>query len=221
MFEQYGDAVAGHVAEVGAGIGTFAARILERSPVSLLLVEPEAACARRLRDRWDGESRVTVAEEALPGSEALRARKGEFDLVVCQNVLEHVYDDWGAVAEMAAGLKPGGQLTVLVPAHPSLFGNLDRAYGHHRRYTQGSLLARLKAAGLEVGDVYAFNLLGVPAWWTRKHRSSPSIEPHLLRAFDTLLYVWRPVEERLRLPWGLSVVAHARKPSGSDPHNVD
>jgi hypothetical protein len=32
-----------------------------------------------------------------------------------------------------------------------------------------------------------------------------------LALYEALLRVWRPVEDRFRFPWGLSVIAHARR----------
>jgi SAM-dependent methyltransferase len=212
MFAQYADAVGGGVAEVGAGIGTFSRRILDAGVDRLLLLEPDPTCAQRLRERFDRSPEVEVAEEGVPGSPALEARAGELDLVVSQNVLEHVADDAGAVSAMARALRPGGRLTLLVPAHPRLYGPLDRGYGHHRRYTAESLRRLVAGAGLEVLDVHAFNLLGIPGWWAQNRRRHPSVGAGSLRAYEALLKAWRPVEERVRPPWGLSVIAHARRP---------
>ena len=62
---------------------------------------------------------------------------------------------------MARALRPGGQLALLVPAHPRLYGNLDRAYGHYRRYTRSRVEQLVAGAQLELVDLYSFNLLGI------------------------------------------------------------
>jgi hypothetical protein len=67
-------------------------------------------------------------------------------------------------------------------------------------------------AGLELADLYSLNLLGVPGWWLNRFRRSPQIGRTSLRAYEALLHIWRPIERRWRPPWGLSLVAHARKP---------
>ena len=51
------------------------------------------------------------------------------------NVLEHIPDDAAAVRRFRQVLPPGGKLVVLVPALPQLFGSIDEAVGHYRRYT--------------------------------------------------------------------------------------
>lgn len=214
MYEQYLPLVGGEVAEVGAGIGTFSERLAAHPGVSrLLLMEPEPACAEVLARSFENDERVTVARETLPDSRALSARAGHIDFLLCQNVLEHIALEGPAVRAMADALRPGGHLTLLVPAHPRLYGNLDRTYGHHRRYTRERLRGVLADAGLEIEDLYSFNLLGVPGWWLNRFRRSPGISRTSLKAYEALLQLWQPVERRHRPPWGLSLIAHARKPA--------
>lgn len=201
--------VRGHVAEVGAGIGTFSERILAAGAERLLAVEPDPACAAELERRFGGDPRVEIAREELPGAPSLAA--GGFDLVVCQNVLEHVRDDAAAVETMAAALAPGGRLALLVPAHPRLYNSLDTAYGHHRRYTPQRLGELAEGAGLEVTALRHFNLLGVPGWWLKGRLRARGIGRASFGAYEALLLPWAPIERRLRPRWGLSLILHARK----------
>jgi SAM-dependent methyltransferase len=213
MFEQFAGRTGPRVAEVGAGIGTFSERLLGVPGVEhLLLVEPEPACAAVLDGRLGGDPRVAVVREELPEAPTLTAGEGTFDLVVCQNVLEHLEDHEAAMAAMARALRPGGWLVLLVPAHPRLFGSLDRRYGHCRRYTRELVRDLVSEAGLELADLYSFNLLGVPGWWVTGKRSAPSIGARALAVYEAMLKVWGPIERRLRPPVGLSLVAHARRP---------
>lgn len=211
MFDQYASAATGRVAEVGAGIGTFTGRIIDGGADSVLAIEPDPVCHRRLQQTFKDDPRVEAVAETLPDSASLAAMDRSLDLVVSQNVLEHIADDAAAMTAMAAAVRPGGHLVALVPAHPRLFGELDRRFEHHRRYTRESLRRLVELAGLEVTDVRAFNLLGVPGWWVQSRRSNPSLDERSLAAYEALLRVWRPVEDRVRFPWGLSVIAHARR----------
>lgn len=210
MFSQFADLVRGRVVEVGAGIGTYSQRILDRGVDELLLVEPEAACAQRLEERFGERADVTVARETLPGSAAIAARRGAADFVLCQNVLEHVADHEGALAEMAGALAPGGALGLLVPAHPRLYGALDRRFGHVRRYRARDLRALAAGAGLGVEALYPFNALGVLGWLAKSRRRSPSLDPASLRAYELLLPAYRWVEALHHPPFGLSLVLRAR-----------
>jgi SAM-dependent methyltransferase len=153
-----------------------------------------------------------VARETLPESPGLRSWEGRADFALCQNVLEHVAEDAPAVEAMAAALRPGGHMTVLVPAHPWLYGRLDEVYHHHRRYTRERLRGLMESAGLEIVDLYSFNLLAVPGWWLSKYRRRPRVSRGALRLYEALLWAWKPVERRWRPPWGVSLIVHARRP---------
>ncbi len=50
---------------------------------------------------------------------------GTFDRVVTSEVLEHIQDDVGAIAELARVLKPGGTLGVTVPCMVAREDQLD------------------------------------------------------------------------------------------------
>jgi SAM-dependent methyltransferase len=199
--------------EIGAGIGTFSARLLDAGADPLLLVEPEAAFAAELRQRFGGDARVEVAEETLPESPAVRSRARSFRYALCQNVLEHIEDDGAVLAAVVDALEPGGELAILVPAHPFLFGRLDRRFGHFRRYTRDGVRALIAGAGAELTDLRSFNTLGVPGWWIAGRTELLDISEGSLRAYEALLRAWRPVEEVLKPALGLSLVARARKTS--------
>lgn len=212
MFDQFAASVGPRAVEVGAGIGTFSRRLLAAGVRELLLLEPDDELADELGSAVAQDERVTVVREAVPGSDALARVRSSRDLVLCQNVLEHVDDDAAAVAEMAASLAPGGTLALLVPAYPSLYGRLDEEYGHFRRYDRERLRRLLDDAGLEVTSLYGFNLLAVPGWWVANHRSRLRIDAASLRIYEALVPIWRRIENRVRPRVGLSLVATARKP---------
>ena len=213
VFEQFAWAVGPNVVEVGAGIGTYSARLLGAGVESLVLIEPETACADVLDGRFAVDSRVEVARDRLPEAEALLSRPGAFDFALCLNVLEHVDDDARALAVMTGALRPAGRIGVLVPAGPRLFGSLDQHYGHRRRYTRDSLRTLAESAGLRVTALYPFNALGIPGWWFRTLTGGTALGRRSLAAYDRMLLLWRPLERRLRLPWGLSLVLHAERPT--------
>ena len=119
MFSQFRPLVADETAEVGPGIGTFSERLLGAGVERLLLVEPDPALADELERRF-GPTAHGAGARLGAGSPALARDAGRFGFVLCQNVLEHVPDDAGAVTELAAALRPGGALGLLVPAHPRL-----------------------------------------------------------------------------------------------------
>jgi SAM-dependent methyltransferase len=201
----------GAIAEVGAGIGTYSERLLARGARELLLLEPDDICADVLQSRFGDDPRVVVSEDQLPDSPLLRERAGSLDAVISQNVIEHIEDDYAAVAAMAASLRPGGVMSLQVPANPSLYNELDRVYGHYRRYDERRLRDVVTAAGLDVIEVRHFNLLGVLGWVANRNRSKPRVGPRSLAVYEALVKAWRPVEDRFRPRRGLSLIIHAAK----------
>ena len=58
----------------------------------------------------------------------------KFDVILYLHVLEHIEEDEKEILNAKEKLKPGGYLIVMAPAHQKIYGKLDKAVGHHRRY---------------------------------------------------------------------------------------
>lgn len=210
VFDQYEAYVRGRVLEVGGGIGTYTARLAAGGAESVAVLEPDPVCAAALEERFAATTAVRVLRAALPAEQAIVGPPGSFDLVVCQNVLEHVADDRAALVAMRTSLRRGGTLALLVPAHPRLWGSLDCVYGHERRYRRAELTELVRAADFDVVDVHSFNLLGMVGWLVSSWLRADRIQPRALRLFDRTVPLWRRIEAVLRPRVGLSVVVIAR-----------
>jgi SAM-dependent methyltransferase len=213
MFDRLRPWVGRRVLEIGAGIGNMSAFLVEQPRVDrVVLTDTESYYLGRLRERFAGRPQVVVAELRLPAVDPRLA--AEFlDTVVCLNVLEHIEDDRAALRAMHDLLAPGGRLVLLVPSLPMLYGTLDEALGHFRRYVPGELSAKLGAAGFRLRHLEYFNLGGVPGWWLAgrvlRRRLIPS---GALRWYEALVPLFRL--ERL-LPWriGQSLIAIGEVPA--------
>jgi SAM-dependent methyltransferase len=196
------------ICEVGAGIGNVSSLILGGSPELLVLTDTDLYYQEALRRRFESATNVIVDELTLPDRSAgRRFQEYELDTVVALNVVEHIADDVEALRSIATMLRPRGRVVVLVPAMPALFGSLDRELGHQRRYTRGSLIRTISAAGFQVQSAFYFNLLGMLGWWfNARVRTAPRIPAAQLRYFETLVPILR-MEDHLPLPFGQSVIA--------------
>lgn len=198
------------VVEVGAGIGNFAELVLRHVPVKgMTLVEPAANLFPALRERFAQDSRVRLLNGRLESFAGTLTA----DSVVMVNVLEHVEDDDSLLRAIRQVLLPRGTLLLFVPALPWLFGSLDRAFEHFRRYTKAALAEKLRHAGFRIERLRYFNLPGVASWLL----AGRILRRTTLRSNDVCLY------DRLVVPWcsrlervweppiGQSLVAVGRK----------
>jgi SAM-dependent methyltransferase len=207
----FGGALVGKVLDHGAGTGILSQRLLARA-TRVVALEPDAAQFERLRRRFADSSRVTAVNGTIEHY-LEHYGAGGLDAAVSSNVLEHLTDDVGCLRRLKEALRPGGALAVCVPARGELFGSLDEAVGHQRRYTRTLLRSRLEEAGFFVEWVRYGNLAGVLPWLvTGRLLKRSAISGARLRAFDRwVLPVASRVESWLRIPYGLNVAALARR----------
>jgi len=197
-----------HVFEVGAGIGTFTLLLAERG-IRVTAIEPDDALADILEERTRHVPGVRVFREEIaqlpPDAIGERA-----DSAICFNVLEHIPDDAGALRTIRGFLRSQGELFVLSPAHPFLFGETDRAVEHERRYTTASMRRLLSDTGFEVAEVRYVNPVGAAGWLVSSRLLRRRTLPRgPLKLYERLIPALRLVE-RVQLPFGLSVWARGR-----------
>src|SRR5713226_5425557 len=183
--------------QVGAAtLERMAAAFADRERV--VLTDTEPYYLGRLRERFADRRQVLVTELRLPAvSPGLKTER--LDTVVCLNVLEHIEDDRASLRAIHDLLQPGGRLVLLVPSLRALYGTLDEALGHFRRYVPAELSEKLRATGFHVRHLEYFNLAGVPGWWVAGRLLRRRIIPTgALRWYEALVPRFRL--ERL-LPW--------------------
>jgi SAM-dependent methyltransferase len=204
MFDRLRRWIGRQVLEIGSGIGNLSAFLVDRD--RLVLTDTREEYLSRLRTRFAGHPNISVAHIYLPHDDGGLAGE-HFDTIICLNVLEHVDDDIASLAAMRKLLAPSGRLVLLVPALPALYGTIDRALGHHRRYTRSDLATKLAATGFNVPHIEYFNLAGIPGWWwAGRILRRQTIPAGSLKLYDALVPLFRL--ERL-LPWrvGQSLIA--------------
>jgi hypothetical protein len=81
-----------------------------------------------------------------------------------------------------------------------IFGSVDKALGHYRRYDAAQLRAKMEQAGFRVERILEFNRISRPGWyWVGRLRKRPTISPIQVRLFDRLVWLWRRLDRWL--PW--------------------
>lgn len=216
IIERYVSLQGRRVLDLGCGVGQYVRGFERHGAIAYgcdiehpRLVEARAAGTPRL---------VAAAGEALP------YRDNSLDIVVLNEVIEHVADDNATMREVARVLMPGGTAIIYAPnrLYPFethgifvrgryIFGNIplvnwlprrlrDRLVPHARAYTEGDWRRVLAGSGLQVvahGYVYP-GFDNVAARW-----------PRLARVVRATCY-W--AEDNALARFGLSHLLVLRKP---------
>ena len=147
--------------DLGCGEGRFAGHLKSRRPdAEVWGIEPDADAAAEAATRLD-----RVITGSFPDCVTEIDRR--FACIVCNDVLEHMADPWGACAEIAELLEPGGTLVASIPNIRNLgtlsqvalkgrwdyvpAGVLDRT--HLRFFTKATMTEMIERAGLRVQSV--------------------------------------------------------------------
>jgi len=145
-------------------------------------------------------------------AEDFQALASSVDTVVCLNVVRARGRRHRRAQEYHSALEPGGRAIILVPSGNELFGSLDVALGHHRRYTGQELQEKMTRVGFRVERVLGFNRMARPGGTSSgKILRRTTLGRFQLRAFDSLVWLWRRIDAHL--PWRpVSIIAIAVKP---------
>ena len=125
-----------------------------------------------------------------------------FDCVIASEVLEHVWADEVAIAELVRVLRPSGRIAVTVPTRwpERVCWALDHHYhdtpgGHVRIYRQRDLEAKLERAGLWLRGSHHAHALHSPYWWLKCATGVDAVEPPwIVRRYHDLL-AWQITDQ--------------------------
>lgn len=179
------------VLDFGAGSGQFAAP-LSAQGLNVTALEPDQVLQQRLRAQG---LRVAGSTEELAN--------GSFDYIYTLNVLEHIEDDAAALRSLHAKLAANGKLLIYVPAFPVLYTSMDAKVGHVRRYTRGSLIPRVRAAGFRIEHVAYADSVGFFATLLFKlvGNKNGSVSVGALKLYDRAVFPLSRALDRVARRW--------------------
>ena len=188
-----------HVLELGAGIGNLS-RLLSPRRRRYVATDIDRESLARLQCRLQHRPNLETALCDLTRPEDFQPFHAQMDSVVCLNVLEHVEDDLLGLRNIHSTLRPGGRAIVLVPQGQSVFGTLDQALGHFRRYSRSELESKMKASGFRLEQMLEFNRITYPGWFiSGRILRRTTFSRFQLSVFDRLVPLWRRIDGAL--PW--------------------
>lgn len=193
------------VLDFGAGIGTLAVLLRDRHGVNVECLETDKNQAKLIRLR--GLKCVLDIQE-LP-------RK--FSFVFMSNVLEHIEDDVNTLRQLQGKvLKSEGYLAIYVPAFQHLFSEIDRKYGHFRRYGKRELENKVKDAGFTVMESRYVDSVGYVSLYILRYlfRSKPAIQEAapIIKMYDRVIFPLSRILDSLGLKkcFGKNILLIAR-----------
>jgi glycosyltransferase involved in cell wall biosynthesis len=207
------DAIAPHVGarvlEIGAGIGNISTELLPRDLYVASDINPQYLAY--LANMALGKPYLQIDRLDLEDEAGFARWHGEFDTVICLNVLEHVRDPLLALRNMRSALRPGGRLVLYVPQGPGLYSTLDEVLGHRCRYRKEGLAGELRATGFELEEMRDFNRVAVPGWWLNgkllRRREFGRLQ---LKLFNMMVPLLRWLDPLVPCP-GLGIIAVATR----------
>jgi SAM-dependent methyltransferase len=200
--------------DCGAGTGLFAESM--RAVCRVQALDDHAESLALLRTRFAPEEIVEGSATAIPLPAAT------VDCVTALDVLEHIPDDHGAVAEIGRVLRPGGTVVVTVPALMSLWSDWDVALHHQRRYSAPELRTLFGDSQWEILHLNFTNVVVFPAvWlvrrWQRRRaagtnaRMEDVVPPAWINRILQGIFVQLGLVRGIRFPFGVSLILVARK----------
>ncbi len=205
--------ISGRVLDIGSALGNITQYFLDRESIVSVDIEPEYV--DYLNNTFGEQAPLSAYLCDASDPRMLDLFEADsFDSAMCLNVIEHIPDDQAVLQHVAQLLKPGGHFAIVAPADPWLYGTMDQADHHCRRYRLSDMIELFEQAGFEVVRRKYFNLIGAIGWFyygrVLKRQYIP--DGTTLGLADRLIRIGRAVERFIPPPLGQSVLCVGKKP---------
>ncbi|MEP7351633.1 MAG: methyltransferase, partial [Acidobacteriota bacterium] len=200
------------VMEIGSGIGNLTRALVKGRPRYVATdINPEHMA--RLKTRFPQRPNLEVHRCDLTSPPDFAPFANSMDTIICLNVLEHIDDDRLGLKNIYSALSPEGRAIILVPEGQSVYGTIDEALGHFRRYSEAELQEKMEKTGFKVEQIVRFNRVSRPAWFVSgRIIKRKALDVNQMRLYDRMVWLWRKIDGFL--PWRpTSIIAIGRKPA--------
>jgi SAM-dependent methyltransferase len=203
------------VLDVGCGTCGFAQMLSEKYKV--IGLDTSELALEYCRKRGLSELYCSLLSEFPKENHDIKA-------ITMLDVIEHIEDDKGVVADVFSILPSGGWFIASVPAYSFLWSVHDEIHNHFRRYNKKEIVKLIKEAGFEIQFASYFNsLLFIPGLLKRlfdkvinskKGEAEVAVEvlPGPVNSLMTSIFKFeRKILPIFKFPFGLSILVIARK----------
>lgn len=205
IFEKIKPYLGKRILEVGCGIGTMTKFFLNKE--LLISIDNSDKYVKIVNPRFSRYKNFTVFKHDICSNKIVGLKKYNFDTVICLNVLEHIKDDIVILKNVKKILAPGGRLILLVPAVQKIYGTLDKALDHYRRYEKLELEDKLRKCGFLIQNSLYMNIFGMMGWFLNNRLLRRTIlSERQLKIYNRLVPLFRKIEEIIKPPIGQSLL---------------
>jgi SAM-dependent methyltransferase len=205
LLGELSDYIGPDVLEVNSGPGHTTGHLLDRR--RLIAADRDPVSLETLKRRFGHLSNIEIVE-----ADFRTTPTGSFDVdtALLFDGLQRVERPTELLQNVASQVRPGGFVLMHVPAHADLFGPMDEAIGHVRRFSRGEIADLTLAAGLELVDIKPFNKAGFTMWRLYNNSGRVRVDPLSARLFDLGVPVLKTFDSMLP-GFGLSWLVVARR----------
>lgn len=207
ILQKFAGLVKGDILEIGCGIGNFTKSLTKYGKVTAIDINNDYI--EQAKKKVGGYARIGFGD-IEKGNYFFKGRV--FDTIVCINVLEHIKDDVMALQNIYKLLKPNGILILHVPAHLFLYGSIDAAIGHFRRYEIKKLINNMQSSGFEIDQAKRLNFIGAVGWFiVNKLFRDKEVKETKIAIFNLIAPIFLSLENIFEPPIGTSILVIAKK----------
>lgn len=208
MYNVYKKYIGKRVLDIGAGVGTVTSYYIDNVDlcVATELFDNQIDC---MNERFRDIGYFHAINFDIMTNDIKQL--GEFDTIICINVLEHIENHRRALEKMRSVLCDDGKLIICVPALHNLYCYMDKNVGHYRRYGKGELKNLAAESGFNVIDDFYFNFMGIIPYWLKGHLGkdkggsfSTDLNENNSKLYNFATSVLEPIERAVRPVAGIS-----------------
>ncbi len=210
IFELIRPFVGDRVLDVGCGYGNMLQHLVDKELACGIDTSEESVA--HVLEIFDHRPNIIAFKIDVTEPGFLNLGSYGFDTIISINTFEHIDADIFSLIQIKSVLKTGGRMILVVPAFPILYGTLDQSIGHVRRYTMKAMSLKLHQAGFKIIYQRYLNLLGALGWYVNGRLLRVKVPPvRQLKLFNLLMPLVAKVENRINLPFGLSLLSISEK----------
>ena len=101
---------------------------------------------------------------------------------------------------------------MLVPSYPFLYGEIDKAISHFRRYAKKDLITKIEAEDFKIIEFKKLNFIGAIGWFVSgRILKNKIVDSSKIKIFNLIAPLFLKFEDFIPIPFGTSFLIIAKK----------